>query len=82
MSKPGEIAEGWMNVIFRKHEIERISQTRMNICNTCEHHSKFHDTIRIDVHCTKCGCPLVSKTRSTQSECPIGKWLAVKPKSS
>jgi len=74
MSKAKEILEGWTNVVMKKEHVERIALARMNICNTCEHNSEKHDTVRPDVHCVKCGCTLAAKTRSPDSECPIGKW--------
>ena len=78
MSKIGEIAEGWANLVNKKEAVERVAKTRINICNTCENHSKFHKTNRLDDHCFDCKCPLATKTRSLQSECPIGKWKAFK----
>lgn len=78
MSKAGEIVEGWTNLVFKKEAVERIAKSRINICNTCPHHSKLHETTRIDDHCTACGCPLAAKTRSLQSECPKGLWKAYK----
>lgn len=75
MSKANEIFQGWKNVVIKKEHVERIAKARLNICNTCEHHSKFHDTpLRPDDHCTHCSCTLKAKTRSLESECPIGKW--------
>ena len=79
MGKINEIAEGWANIILRQKEVEKIAASRMNICNTCEHNSKLHKTVRPDVHCVHCGCTLAAKTRSMQSECPIGKWKAIIP---
>jgi hypothetical protein len=32
-----------------------------NICEECPFHSKNHKTIRIDDHCTDCGCLLEEK---------------------
>ena len=78
MSKSKEIIEGWKNVIIKKEHVERIAGARRNICNTCEFHSKFHETNRADDHCTACGCPLMSKTRSLSSSCPKGKWGSVR----
>lgn len=78
MSKAREIFDGWKNVIFPNKEIERLAKGRMLICNTCEHNSKFHSTIRPDIHCVACGCPLISKTKSPHSFCPKGKWGSVK----
>ena len=76
MGKFKEIAEGWANYVLKKQNI--ISELRMKICNSCEHISTKHKTNRPDVHCVKCGCTLAAKTRSLESECPIGLWKAIK----
>ena len=69
------IIEGWKNNILRNDSnVEDIAKKRMSICNDCEHHSKNHNTIRPDEHCTYCGCTLAAKTRSMGSKCPINKW--------
>lgn len=70
-----EIAEGWANYILGR--AEEVSKLRMIICNKCEYISTKHETIRLDVHCVKCKCPLATKTRSLESECPIGKWKKI-----
>ena len=70
-----QIAEGWGNYILNKEE--SLSKLRMEICHTCEHISTKHKTNRPDIHCTECGCTLQAKTRSPESECPIGLWKAV-----
>lgn len=78
-----EILEGWRNHLVPPEElrdiIQQVHEERMNICNKCPFQSENakndgYTTIRVDVHCTKCGCPLVSKTKSLSSKCPIGKW--------
>ena len=74
MGKLNEIYEGWKNLAFKKKHIERVANTRLHVCNTCEWNSKFHKTTRVDQHCTKCGCTLAAKARSMESKCPIGKW--------
>jgi hypothetical protein len=78
MSKVGEIAEGWTNLVLKKEITERIAKSRLLICNTCEFHSKFHKTLRPDAHCTDCGCTLNAKVRSLQTNCPQNKWKAIK----
>ena len=78
MGKTGEIIEGWTNLIFKDKVVERVARARMNICNTCVYHSRYHETNRPDAHCIECGCPFAAKTRSMQSACPIGKWGADK----
>lgn len=77
MSKVNEIIEGWSNLAFKKENVELLAKERLKICMCCKEHSKFHSSIRLDDHCTKCGCTLAAKTRSPESECPIGLWKAV-----
>ena len=64
--KMSEILEGWKNVVFPNEHVEQIAKARAGICAGCEFNVKSR--------CTKCGCPLVAKTRSMQSHCPIKKW--------
>ena len=64
--KMSEILEGWKNVVFPNEHVEQIAKARANMCAGCEFNVKSR--------CTKCGCPLVAKTRSMQSHCPIKKW--------
>jgi len=75
----GQIIEGWKNHLLpeerTKAYIEHVSAERMNICNECEHISTKHNTIRLDVHCTNCGCTLSAKTKCLTCECPFKKWL-------
>lgn len=77
MGKLNEIAEGWANLILKPKAVENIAKARLNICNTCQWNSKFHESKRPDVHCTKCGCTIAAKVRSMESECPIAKWPKV-----
>ena len=77
-----KIYEGWKNSYFPKTSlkgiIEDTSKERLNICNSCEHHSKNNkSSIRPDAHCMKCGCTLLAKTKCLSCECPIEKWKAV-----
>jgi hypothetical protein len=78
MGKLNEIATGWANIVLKPKHVERIAKARMNICSTCEWNSRFHSSVRPDVHCVKCGCTLVAKVRSMESECPIAKWPKIK----
>lgn len=76
-----QIVEGWKNHLSPKDEeamfIAEVSRQRMCICECCIHHSKHHNSVRPDEHCTKCGCTLVAKTKCLSCECPVGKWWAV-----
>jgi len=75
-----QIIEGWRNEILppkkRKEIINAIGRERMKICNVCEHNSKFHKTMRMDVHCIECGCTLRAKTKCLSCDCPLKepKW--------
>lgn len=77
-----QIAEGWKNVLIKDEDVEKMAKEREAICNVCIYQSEnakvlsAYKTIRPDIHCTKCGCPLLGKVRSPQTECPIKKWLA------
>ncbi len=77
--KLGQIYEGWKNHLLPEERlkayIEYVSEERMNICNTCDKHSKNHHTpLRLDDHCTDCGCTLAAKTKCLSCECPLKKW--------
>jgi len=37
---------------------------------------KHYSSLRVDDHCTECGCVIALKTRCMSCECPLGKWLA------
>lgn len=76
-----KIVEGWRNHIIPPEElkevIDNVSKERMEICNNCEHVSTKHKTLRLDVHCTNCGCTLAAKTKCLSCSCPLNKWKAV-----
>lgn len=76
-----QMYEGWKNNLFPsealKEAIKITSEERMSICNNCEFHSKNFKTIRMDEHCTSCGCTLSAKTKCLSCNCPINKWAAV-----
>ena len=65
-SKMSEILSGWKNVVFPNEHVEQIAKARAKICSTCEHN--------VNNRCKKCGCPLIAKTRSMESHCPLKKW--------
>jgi hypothetical protein len=79
-----KIIEGWRNhLIPPKHLsklISQVSQERMHICNDCMLNSKnrigYH-TMRIDEHCTECGCTLSALTKCLSCYCESGKWKAL-----
>lgn len=78
-----QIYEGWKNHLLpeerKKAFIEHVSIERIDICNACEEHSsnkKDYKSIRLDAHCTNCGCTLSAKTKCLTCECPLKKWVA------
>ncbi len=75
-----QIYEGWKNHLLPEERIkafiENVSSERLAICESCPEHSSNHKTIRLDAHCTNCGCTLSAKTKCLTCECPLEKWLA------
>lgn len=79
-----KIYEGWRNKLLPpkhlKKAIKQVSQERMQICKDCTLNSKnkpnYH-TLRIDEHCTECGCPLTALTKCLSCYCESGKWEAM-----
>lgn len=62
-----------------KEIIENTYQERIVICNSCDEDSENKKktgwtTLRIDRHCTNCGCTTEAKLRCLSCECPIKKW--------
>jgi hypothetical protein len=66
MSKLSDIMDGWKNYVFPDKHTEKVAKARASICSTCPRN-------QMNI-CKECGCPLVSKTRSMSSSCPINKW--------
>jgi len=64
--KLGRIIEGWENYIFPDEEVEKLAKYRALRCASC-------DFNKLEM-CSKCNCPIPLKTRSTEEECPIGRW--------
>ena len=78
-----QIYEGWRNNLLPPKELKKkileTSDRRLAICKQCEYHSsnrKGYKTIRVDAHCTNCGCTLSAKTKCLSCACPLEKWLA------
>ena len=65
-AKLSEIFNGWKNVVFPNENVEKIAKARASICADCEYNVKSR--------CKKCRSPLIAKTRSMQSHCPLKKW--------
>jgi hypothetical protein len=81
-----EVAEGWKNDLFPAKElkdfIQEVSDNRLTICKLCPKQSdnakvEGYKTIRQDLHCTVCKCPLIKKSKSLSSSCPENKWAAI-----
>jgi hypothetical protein len=84
MSKIKQIVEGWKNNLtptqLLDQQIIDVSTSRMSICKSCDQHSankENYKSIRVDAHCTNCGCTLSAKTKCLSCECPLNKWLSV-----
>ncbi len=78
------IVNGWYNLTIKNAVVEKIAMERASICAKCpfaEMSSGIYTAV-IDnkttqirgLKCTKCGCPLSAKVRSSKDYCPIGKW--------
>lgn len=84
MSRIKEIVEGWRNDIIPptslKESILSMSEERLAICRACPHDSINAGTSKLvrAEYCKVCGCPLVKKTKSPTSACPLKppKWEA------
>jgi len=67
-----EIAKSWLISFNPNEEQQKIADSRIEICNSCEER-KHH----IFYYCGKCGCPLDKKIYSPNrpDSCPAGKWV-------
>jgi len=80
-----EIYEGWRNNLvpprYLKKIINQVSKERLDICRKCEFNSINVKgfTLRMDEHCTDCGCTLSAKTKCLSCCCPleVPKWICV-----
>ena len=70
----GTIVPAWERVFFHDPETERIALERGNVCLTCEFRGHFVRSKKWGDKCTKCGCPLISKIRTTENGCPDHRW--------
>lgn len=74
------ILEGWRNHLFPpaklKNFIKETSDSRLGICEPCDFNSS-QGKIKGSSYCKNCGCPLIQKSKSLKSSCPIGRWAAV-----
>lgn len=77
-----QILEGVSNTISKKEHIEKIAESRMYSCRTCQHFDIEGTNCMVpgtQPCCSICGCNLKFKTRSLSSECPhpVKRWGAV-----
>lgn len=81
-NKLNNIVKGWKNYIFPSSEIEILAAKRAITCASCSHavEGRFEiiEDKRIEeikgMGCDMCLCPLSTKLRSPEEECPINKW--------
>lgn len=65
-----EITTGWFNVLVADEAVNALADARLNICNTCINKISM---MNIDL-CGLCHCPLIAKTKSPDSKCPLNLW--------
>jgi hypothetical protein len=75
--------EGIKNNVFKREDVERVADARMEICTNCSIYDPSGEGCMVvgTAPCCNqdkggCGCSLTFKTRSLSSECPKGYWLA------
>jgi len=69
-----EILPGYKNFVFRDPEVEKVAVDRLQKCVGCEHLNHIVKSKKWGKKCGVCGCPVLVKIRSTNSNCPKGKW--------
>ena len=79
----GQIMEGIKNNIFKREDVERVADARMEICTNCPMYDLTGEGCMVpgtEPCCNQdkggCGCSLTFKTRSLSSSCPMGRWEA------
>jgi len=79
----GQIMEGIKNNIFKREDVERVADARMEICTGCPVFDLTGKGCMVpgtEPCCNQdkggCGCSLAFKTRSLSSSCPMGRWEA------
>lgn len=80
--KMQKIVDGFKNTIFETPEVEKLASERAVHCSECKHaiEGRFEviEEKRIKelkgMICDLCLCPLTTKLRSTEEECPKKKW--------
>ena len=70
-----EIARAWITAINPSPEEAKIAESRLSICNSCEHRKKNTDIIGF-YYCGICKCPLEKKIfAQDKTSCPENKWV-------
>ena len=81
MGQISSITEGWGN--YFKGNTTALEKERAKVCEQCKEakvgtYEKFMpDNLLKEIQGLKCGickCPLSTKLRSKQENCPLGKW--------
>lgn len=81
MSKLTSIISGWSKYIIGK--MPKYARNRADKCAECDFAVKSAFEIILKdkelkevegLSCDKCNCPIVTKIRSKEESCPIGKW--------
>lgn len=81
--KSPKILEGLLNLWFKKEGIEKIANSRLEICKACPAIDLTGKSCAVpgtQPCCSHCGCSLGVMTRSLSSECSdpeVKKWKAV-----
>jgi len=78
MGTINKIREGYLNLLIKNNEVEKLAEERYKECDPCDSNSKnknlFGGLGATIPYCIECGCILKAKVRSLESNCPIGKW--------
>lgn len=84
MNKVNEIISGWNKYLFEDKALDdKTASQRASTCSECEHAKKgMHTAILPDYsfaeirghYCGICKCPLSTKVRSENAQCPLNKW--------
>lgn len=78
------IIQGMRNFLFAKGKVREIAAKRREFCKICpfaSHNAKRLAAYKSCIpfrHCTLCGCSLLIKPYSLESECPKKIWQAEK----
>ena len=73
LEKFKEIAKAWIVSFNPTPEQKEKAESRIEICNSCEHRRK---NVTGFYYCGLCGCPLNKKIfTELKSSCPKNKWI-------